>query len=106
MSGRLQVETGRLEEFSRQVGRGAEDASEMASYTRGFTSFDFMEHGLLGLLAGQHTDVRDTVLRTLDRLTAVLGESARELGAAASYYRRTDLAVAAETDAAYGRTRR
>ncbi|MEU8583467.1 type VII secretion target [Streptomyces abikoensis] len=106
MSGRLRVETERLEEFSRQVGRGAEDASEMTSYTRGFTSFDFMEHGLLGLLAGQHADVRDTVLRTLDRLTAVLRESARELDAAASYYRRTDLGVAAETDAAYGRARR
>ncbi|MEU3350585.1 type VII secretion target [Streptomyces sp. NPDC037389] len=106
MSGRLQVETGRLEEFSRQVGRAAEDASEMASYTKGFTSLDFMEHGLLGLCAGQHTEVRDNVLRTLDRLSAVLRESARELGAAASYYRRTDLGVAAETDAAYGRAGR
>ncbi|MBO0653130.1 hypothetical protein J1792_10090 [Streptomyces triculaminicus] len=102
----LQVDTGRLEQFSRQVGRGAEDAGELLSYARGFTRISVERAGLMADVAGHHRAVRADVLSALERLAGVLRHSSDELGASASYYRHTDRDVAADFDAARPRVRR
>ncbi|MFI9200910.1 hypothetical protein [Streptomyces sp. NPDC053048] len=102
----LEVDTGQLEQFSRQVGRGAEDAGEMLEYARRRTRLTLWQTGLMADVIGQHTAVRGDVLRALERLTGILRNSSAELRASASYYRHTDRAVAAEFDAARPRVRR
>ncbi|GHG71421.1 hypothetical protein [Streptomyces griseocarneus] len=102
----LQVDTGRLEQFSRQVGRGAEDAGELLLYARMFTHVPAEEKGLMADVTGYHGVVRGEVLSALQRLTGILRHSSDELRASASYYRHTDRDVAADFDAARPPVRR
>ncbi|MEV4435373.1 type VII secretion target [Streptomyces sp. NPDC049585] len=103
---RLKVDAQQLAEFAGQVQRGAEDTGAMLQYLSRFGHLTGPQGGLLSIAAGGHETVRGTVHGALQRLEVVLRESARELHAAAAYYRRTDAGVAADMDASYATARR
>ncbi|MEU4212028.1 type VII secretion target [Streptomyces sp. NPDC026206] len=102
----LRVDSAQLEDFARQVYRGAEDSREVLNYARKFTHISGEQMGLFAIAVEGHDGLRNGVLQALQRLSGILTESSEELRSAAAYYRRTDHAVAAVLDAGYPRERR
>ncbi|GHC56147.1 WXG100 family type VII secretion target [Streptomyces cinnamoneus] len=99
----LRVDPTRLEGFSRQMHRGADDAREVLRYALEFTHVKETQRGLFGTAYEAHSDLREKVLGAVGHLANILAGSSEELRNAAAYYRATDRSVAARLDAASAR---
>ncbi|MFV2104639.1 WXG100 family type VII secretion target [Micromonospora sp. LOL_024] len=93
----LSVEPAALLSYARQVDRASADSTAIAGYLRTHAQ-DATGGELIALAADKHRHAVAVISGTLQRLTTVLDTSGPELVAVATYYRQTDLTIAANLD--------
>ncbi len=96
----FKVDPGALKEAADRFAVDAQHVAMAAKYHQAPSQIEFFDKGLIRKLKDSHEQFANLLQARLDGAAAALRESAEELEKVATFYARTDLAVAARVDAA------